>query len=738
VPIAGFGAGARQSNAALALTRGREDARTRGLDDSDSQLAPTVPLVPGSMLGNTRYRIDGWLGEGGMGVVYIAEHVDLKRKVALKLLRSEACRRPHHIDMLRAEAQTIASIRSEYIVEIYDFAELADGRALFTMELLQGVTLHHALTTTPLDVARTIGVLRQICKGLAVAHAAGVVHRDIKPENVFLSKRGERTDAVRLLDFGVSAMLGDTRLGRARVAGTPCYFAPELALGVAHDVRADIYALGCTAFEIVVGRPPFEGEADEVVMAHLDREPPCFAEVVPNRPELAPLEAVVRRCLEKNPAARYRSAAEVEAALCEAQIAMGVTTAWDDLPLPEVDRSLRDRLVAGMPDPAAFREHQQRGRRRRWQIFLGVSALLLGAAPVVAWPSAQSQARINDLVNSARHAAALAYFVYPPPDEPTRPTAYDYVLQLEATPGISGMRASKRATELREELASTLVRLGDRYWSLDGGRVFAIDYYACALVFEPDHPLARERAVLTIGQIASLQNKAAEHSFTATELAAASPLLALAEEDVAERERKLLELEEKVGRPSATIGAELDRLLADEHVVVAARQRSLQTSRVPEAVPPVPTATPSEHPAPALELAAAPVVVDAVEPEIARARAVTGRLLTAGRHALQRGDLNGAQLAFEKVLAADPKSATAHGSLGRVEFERGRYVVAIRHAQAAVRLAPRDGAHRLLLGDAMYKSYRYADALAQYERAAQLGHAEAGARVAKAKAKLAQ
>lgn len=727
--IPGFGEGGRQSNAALALTR--------GIDELDGLLAPTVPLVPGGMLGNTRYRIDGWLGEGGMGVVYIAEHVDLKRKVALKLLRSEACRRPHHIDLLRAEAQIIASIRSEYIVEIYDFAELADGRALFTMELLQGVTLHHAITTAPLDVARTIGVLRQICKGLAVAHAAGVVHRDIKPENVFLSTRGERTDAVRLLDFGVSAMLGDTRKGRARVAGTPCYFAPELALGVAHDARADIYALGCTAFEILVGRPPFEGEAHEVVMAHLEREPPHFADVVPNRPELAPLEAVVRRCLEKKPQARYGSAAEVEAALCEAQIAMGVITAWDDLALPAVDRSLRDRLVAGMPDPAAFREHQQRARRRRWQIFSGVSALVLGAALVVAWPSAHSQAHIDDLVNSARHAAALAYFVYPPPDEPTRPTAYDYVLQLEATSGISGMRASKRAGELREELASTLVRLGDRYWSLDGGRVFAIDYYACALVFEPDHPIARERAVLTIGQIASLQNKAAEHSFTETELAAASPLLALAEEDVAERERRLLALEEKVGRPSATIAAELDRLFADEHVVVAARQRSLQPSPSPDPTAPAPAAR-IELPARALELAAAPTVVVAEEPEIARPRAATGPLLAEGRRALQRGDLQAAQHALEKVLAADPKSAAAHGALGRVEFERGRYVVAIRHAQAAVRLAPRDAGHRVLLGDAMYKSYRYADALAQYERAAQLGHGDAGARVAKAKAKLAE
>jgi tetratricopeptide (TPR) repeat protein len=721
--------GGRQGNVALALTRAMDEETT------STMTAPVVPLAPGAMLGNTRYRIDGWLGEGGMGVVYAAEHVDLKRKVALKLLRSEACRRPHHIDMLRGEAQTIASLRSDYIVDIYDFAELADGRALFTMELLQGTTLHQAIAWGPLEVSRAIGVLRQICKGLAVAHAAGVVHRDIKPENVFLSRRGDRTDAVRLLDFGVAAMLGETRLGRARVAGTPCYFAPELVAGTGHDARVDLYALGCTAFEILVGRPPFDGDADEVVLAHLDREPPRFAEIVPNRPELAPLEVVVRRCLEKDPQARYASAAAVEAALCEAQIAMGVITPWDDLPLPDVDRALRDRLVAGMPDPAAFREHRQRWRRRRWQILSGVSALALSIGLALAWPSAHSQAHIDDLVNSARHAAALAYFVYPPPDEPKRSTAYDYVLELEAMSGISGMRADRRADELREELASTLVRLGDRYWSLDGGRVFAIDYYACALVFEPDHPVARERAVLTIGQIASLQHKAAQHSFTDVELAAASPLLALAEEDVAERERKLLELEGLVGRPSATIGAELDRLFADEHVIVPKPQRG----RAPASPRVVEPPSSSSVPAPVAESAAAPAVVPAAaEPDPAlpvRPRVATAPLLAAGRRALQRGDLDGAEAAFEKVLAADPKSAVAHGSLARVEFERGRYVVATRHAQSAVRLAPRDAGHRILLGDALYKSYRYADAVAQYERAADLGHADAAARIAKAKAK---
>ncbi|MBC8073396.1 MAG: serine/threonine protein kinase, partial [Deltaproteobacteria bacterium] len=548
---------------------------TRGFEDESLAPAlPFTPLVPGCMLGNTRYRILGWLGEGGMGVVYEAEHVDLGRKVALKILRSEACRIPHHVDMFRSEARIVASMRSEFIVEIYDFAELPDGRALFTMEMLQGATLHRAIAWGPLEVSRAIGVLRQVCKGLAAAHAAGVVHRDIKPENVFLSRRGSRSDAVRLLDFGVSAMLGDARRNSARVAGTPAYFAPELIAGVPNDARADVYALGCTAFEILLGRTPFEGNEAEMLGAHLGSEPPRFAELAPGRPELAPLELVVRRCLAKDPRDRYGSAAEVEAALCEAQISMGLITAWDDLPLPDVEPTQRERLLASMPDPNAWRVQQSRGRRIGWRIAVAVAFAGLAGGIAASWPSDSAKAEVDALVNSARHAAAQAYFVYPPPDAPEQATAYDFVLQIESTPGIEGFRADRLGRELRHELAATLVRLGDRYWSLDGGRVFAIDYYACALVFEPEHAQARERAVLTVGQIASLQDKAETHSFSSGELAAASPLLALAEDDETRRGERLVELEGVVGQASATVGAQLDRLLGEEIVIKRAASRS--------------------------------------------------------------------------------------------------------------------------------------------------------------------
>jgi tetratricopeptide (TPR) repeat protein len=713
---------------------------TRGFDEG--QLAPMIPLtplLPGGMLGNTRYRILGWLGEGGMGVVYEAEHVDLGRKVALKILRSEACRRPHYVDMFRSEARIVASMRSEFIVEIYDFAELPDGRALFTMELLQGATLHNAIAWGPLEVSRAIGVLRQVCKGLAAAHAAGVVHRDIKPENVFLCRRRDRSDAVRLLDFGVSAMLGDARRSAARVAGTPGYFAPELIAGIPNDARADLYALGCTAYEILLGRLPFEGDEAEMLCAHLEREPPRFAELAPGRTDLAPLEPVLRRCLAKDPADRYGTAGELEAALCEAQIAMGLITAWDDLELPEVEPAQRERLFAAMPDPSAWRVQHGRARKRAWQIGSAIAAAFVAGALALAWPTADRAARVDELVNAARHAAAQAYFIYPPPDQPDQPTAYDFVLQLEAMPGMDGFQADRLARELRHELAATLVRLGDRYWALDGGRVFAIDYYACALVFQPEHPTARERAVLTVGQIASLQDKAETHSFTSGELAAASPLLALAEDDEARRGERLAELEGVVGLPSATVGAELDRLLGDEVVITTARARARGPAPKPAASEPIAAmAAESRVPQP---IAAPPVAATAqVEPDpvAPRPRVAVAPLLAEGRRALQRGDLDGAQRAFERALAADDRNASANGGLARVEFERGRYVIAIRHASRAVRSSPRDAELRILLGDALYKSYRYAEARDQYRKAKELGHREAAARVAKADAKLAQ
>lgn len=293
-----------------------------------------VRLAAGDLLAGTRYRIVRWIGEGGMGVVYEAEHVDLERRVALKVLRSEYCRRPETVRLFRDEARATSRIGSDNIVEIYDFAELRDGRLAIAMELLDG----HDLTRfrgQAMESGRAVGILRQVCRGLSAAHAAGIVHRDVKPENVYLHTRRGRSDAVKIVDFGIAAFMSSE--GNPVIpAGTPYYVAPETIVFGAVSPRVDIYALGCLAYELLSGRVPFEAdELQHVLQMHVDQPPQPLVELVPECPPS--LAAVVMLCLEKDPERRFADMADLEAALCEAQIAGGLRSSWDDLTLPDVE-----------------------------------------------------------------------------------------------------------------------------------------------------------------------------------------------------------------------------------------------------------------------------------------------------------------------------------------------------------------------------------------------------------------
>jgi tRNA A-37 threonylcarbamoyl transferase component Bud32/tetratricopeptide (TPR) repeat protein len=716
--------GARKSGAPTIA--GDAGAPTRALsDDAEIDLGrPLVALAPGAAIAGTRYRLVRWLGDGGMGVVYEAEHVDLDRRVALKILRSEACRRPQLVDMFRAEARIVARIRSEYIVEVYDFAEVPDGRALFTMELLEGRTLRSALNEGSLDPARTIAIARQVCKGLAAAHDAGVVHRDIKPENVFLTRRRGRADAVRLLDFGISAILADARLAASRAAGTPWYLAPERVAGLAHDGRADIYALGCTMYEMLSGKRPFEGDEHEVLFEQIEREPPPLAETAPDRSIPPALAAVVMRCLAKMPDERFANAAELEAALCEAQIEAGLHTGWDDLPVPEVEPARRERLLLGMPDPLARPSSKTSGWRRA--LAIGGALVVAGAvAASVLSPRRADLERIDALTVEARAAAARDYFVYPPADSPDTPTAFLLVLEMETVDGLGSFAAERRAQELRREFADTLVRLGDRYWEHPAGRAFAVDYYAEALVFDPDHPIATERAPLSPGNLAELERKAGTQSFTDSELAAVAPLEALAKEDPEELHEAVVALRKKAPAWGGRIESQLDHIVA-----------TTKTAAPPVASAPIATsvAKPDAAATKPIDPFVESPAVTAPAPKVSASD--TKRWLAEGRARLAAGAYAAARRAFERVLASEPRHAGALAGIAKTAYEEGKYVESVKYAERAVAAAPKKADHVLLLGDAYFKSFRYGDAKTQYQRALALGHASANARLQKVADKL--
>lgn len=676
---------------------------------TESQCEPPLELGPGDRVPGTRYSIVRFIGDGGMGAVYEAQHLDLERRVALKILLPALSRSPSAARLFRREARTASKVGSDHIVELYDFGELPDGRLMFTMELLGGPTLGEEIRNNgPLPATRAIGILRQLCKGLAAAHAAGIVHRDVKPENIVLEFSKGRADTVKILDFGIAAIVSDDKAAAPLDAGTPNVLAPELISGVDFDGRADIYSLGCTAYHMLTGRPPFTATGpdavDEILDAHLLKAPPSLRSVRPDLRIPLALEQVVLACLAKAPADRYPSMNRLEAALCESQIESKLCTTWDDLPLPDVDPELRDRLLREMPDPA----EELRPRRARWLWPVVTAAAVAFGAGTYAWVhygggfERGSDSVVDVLVAEARAAAAKTYYVYPPVDEPTAVTAYAKLRELEALDASDDEadEAKAQAWALRQEFAATLVRLGDDYWAREGGKPFAIDYYRQALVFDREHPLAADRASLTPEALSDLERKAADRDFTQEEIDAAAPLIELAEPDTSGRDRRIAAIR---------------------------RKRGLARSE--------PAANASPDPAGAQPATATEVAAPVAAPPDETARSAQ-KIAESGRRLLDSGKPDEARLFFERALTFDSNNATALLGLTKLATSRHALGEALRWAERLVAASPNKARHHLELGDIRFELKKYEAARVAYTRAQSLGASEAGTRLAKVEAKI--
>jgi serine/threonine-protein kinase len=276
---------------------------------------PPVPgnVEPAYRIGDVlgTYRLAELLGKGGMGYVYRAEHVKLGREVALKLLRGDYARRRDAVLRFFQEAKTVNRVRHRNIVDVTDFVELDDGTTFIIMEFLRGQSLGK-WARTGLDLPRALAVLVQICDGLGAAHAVGVVHRDLKPDNVIVVPTSDGAELVKLLDFGVAKLVNrdDEDIGfqtaAGSVIGTPAYMSPEQAGGMMVDHRSDIYSLGAIMYELFTGGPMFRGRSfGEYVRKHLTEMP------VPPRQTQGGghiderLEALIMKCLAKDPNERY-------------------------------------------------------------------------------------------------------------------------------------------------------------------------------------------------------------------------------------------------------------------------------------------------------------------------------------------------------------------------------------------------------------------------------------------------
>ncbi|HSN29628.1 MAG TPA: serine/threonine-protein kinase [Kofleriaceae bacterium] len=274
----------------------------------------------GQVIGN--YRVSQELGRGGMGMVYAAEHVQLGRPAAIKMLLPQLSADPGIVQRFFNEARAASAIEHPGIVAVYDYGTHTDGRAYIVMELLKGESLEHRLSRGSMTPQEAASIVAQVAGALAAAHARGIVHRDLKPDNIFLVPNELVAGGiqVKVLDFGIAKLAGDQggamKTQTGALIGTPAYMSPEQCMGRSDlDHRTDLYSLGCVFYHMLCGRPPFVSDQGTgmILAAHMRDAAPPLPATVP-----APLAAITMRLLEKDPAKRYQAAAELRSALVDA------------------------------------------------------------------------------------------------------------------------------------------------------------------------------------------------------------------------------------------------------------------------------------------------------------------------------------------------------------------------------------------------------------------------------------
>jgi tRNA A-37 threonylcarbamoyl transferase component Bud32 len=266
--------------------------------------AAGVPVdLSGRTLGD--YHILRRLGHGGMGEVYLAEQLSLKRRVALKILRADLAADPTYLQRFRAEAEAVAQATHANIVQVYAIGE-ADGLHFMALEYVEGRNLRDVLLRRGVpEPALVVSVMRQVASALQRAAELGIVHRDIKPENILLTRKGD----VKVADFGLARMKSDQPLNLTATGvtlGTPLYMSPEQVQGNAVDIRSDIYSFGVTCYHMLAGQPPYTGDnAFQVALQHVNDDPKPLADLRPDLP--AKLCDIIARMMAKKPQDRYQT-----------------------------------------------------------------------------------------------------------------------------------------------------------------------------------------------------------------------------------------------------------------------------------------------------------------------------------------------------------------------------------------------------------------------------------------------
>jgi hypothetical protein len=326
-----------------------------------------------------KYRLTRQIGKGGMGVVYEAEHLTLGKRVAIKLMLEKYAQDGEATARFGREARAASRIGNPHIIDVIDTGTTPDGRPFVVMELLNGMPLSNVIELSgSIPPWRAIQIMRQVLRAVGAAHAKGIIHRDLKPDNIFIvNDGGDQHDFVKLLDFGISKVVDlDEQVAFTKltttgvVMGTPLYMAPEQAMGHPIERYADIYACGVILFEMLAGRPPFEGQTYAVLVAKLlTQAPPLLSSLKPGLPNA--LVAAVHRALEKEPKDRFQSAEQFLLAL------PGEKTPS----LIELAGTL-DSSSGQVAVPAPTTMKGRLGAKSKWPLFVLLAALVAGAGTV--------------------------------------------------------------------------------------------------------------------------------------------------------------------------------------------------------------------------------------------------------------------------------------------------------------------------------------------------------------------
>jgi eukaryotic-like serine/threonine-protein kinase len=422
-----------------------------------------------------KYRVEGLLGAGGMGVVVAAMHIDLQRRVALKFLQPAISRRTEVSTRFLREARAAVAIRSEHVATVLDVGKLESGAPYMVMEYMTGLDLRHVLAERgPLPIEEAIDYVLQASEAIAEAHSMGIVHRDLKPGNLFLTERPDGSPLVKVLDFGIAKSTdsdspadptGLTITGS--VIGSPRYTPPErLRDAKSVDPRGDIWSLGVVLQELLTQKAPFEAPLVSALCAKIAADPPkLLREDRPDAPES--LEQVILRCLEKEPDARPADMAEFAKALAPFAPPRSALS---------VDRIIKILGPPSDPPPEAIRpivgqRHEHSGdhstpnrttRRvipprpgRPWSALFGATALMVSGllagvvlrnphdtAPAASGPASVSTDPSPQAV-PAGTATAMAIPAAPPPTEAAEAHAID-AGAAPSPPAPAGASSSRR------------------------------------------------------------------------------------------------------------------------------------------------------------------------------------------------------------------------------------------------------------------------------------------------------